>query len=265
MFRSIFGKTLYEKRWFLLAWSLGLFTMAFVTMVFFPYFKNAGFEQVIASAPESLKGLLGDASSYMTVVGYVDQQVFALRMPMLTIVMAVALFVSVGVADEDRGTLETLLALPVSRTKVFLQKLFAGAVISAVASVFIALGVWATFGIIHGSMSISSLAQATLGCWLLTMVFGVLTYAIGAATGKRGLTIGVASAVAFVSYLVTSLAPAVDKLDQVQKASVFYYYNTPSIAQHGLQIRNVSVLVGITVVLSVVSLLAFRHRDLVRD
>lgn len=265
MLKNIFRKTVYQKRWTLLAWMAGLFSMTFFTMIFFPYLKNSGFDQLSMNAPKSLQGLLGDASSYKTVVGYVDQQIFALRLPMMTMIMAISIFVGIGVSDEDRGTLETLLALPVSRTKAFWHKFAAGAVLSAAACVAIYLAVIASFPVIHGSMSYGNLAEATFACWLISMVFGTLTYALGAATGKRGLTIGIASGIAFITYLISSMAPAVSNLNLAQKFTPFYYYNVPTVAQHGLSIRNLAVLSGSIVIMLALSLLFFRKRDLVRD
>jgi ABC-2 type transport system permease protein len=265
MLSSIFGKTFYEKRWTIAAWALGLFAMTFFTMIFYPYLKNSGFEEVVANAPKSLQNLLGNAANYKTVVGYVDQQIFALRLPMMGMIMAITIFVGIGVGDEDRGTLETLLALPVSRTKAFWQKFAAGAALTAAASVGIFIGVAASFPVIHGSMNYWNLAQATFGCWLISLAFGTLAYALGAATGKRGLTIGITSGVAFISYMVSSLAPAVDKLSVAQKFTPFYYYNIPAIAQHGLKATNLLVLGGSIALMLLLSLLFFRNRDLVRD
>lgn len=264
MFSGIFLKTLYEKRWFTLSWFVGIIVMGLITMVFFPYFSNSGFDQVVNSMPKSLEGLLGDANAYKTVAGYADAQIFALRMPMLTLIMSITLFVGLSAGDESRGTLETLLAQPVSRARVFWAKFWAGALICAVGCIGIFVGVVLSFVFIDGSMSLTRLAAACFGCWLITLVFGALAYAVGTATGRRGVTIALASIVAFVSYLITSLAPAVSKLDFAQHFSMFYYYNTPSIISSGLQLRNTGVMLGAIVILTIGSLLLFKNRDIVR-
>lgn len=264
MFSGIFLKTLYEKRWFTVAWFVGVIVMGLITMVFFPYFANAGFDQVVNSMPKSLEGLLGDANAYKTVAGYADAQIFALRMPMLTLIMSITLFVGLSAGDESRGTLETLLAQPVSRARVFWAKFWAGSLISAVVCAGISIGVVLSFIFIDGSMSLTRLMAACFGCWLITMSFGALAYATGTATGRRGITIALASIIGFVSYLITSLAPAVSKLDFAQYFSPFYYYNTPSIISSGLQFRNIAVMAGVIIVLTIGSLLFFKNRDLVR-
>lgn len=265
MLNSVFAKTFYEKRWVLAAWVVAIFAMTLLTMVFFPYFKNAGFEEVVANAPKSIQGLLGSAANYKTVQGYVDQQIFALRLPLLLIVMNITLYVGIGVGDEDRGVLEPLLSQPVTRAQVFWQKLAAGAVITGIASLAIILAVIASYPSIHGSMDSLRLIEATFGCWLVSFFFGALTYSIGTATGKRGLTIAVGSGLAFFTYLISSMAPAVQQLQTANKFTPFYYYNSPSIAMHGITISHLLVLVASIAALLVVSLVIFRRRDLIRD
>jgi ABC-2 type transport system permease protein len=265
MFKNVLTKTLYEKRWMLLAWSLGMFAMTLFTMIFYPYLKNSGFDEIARTAPKSLQKLLGDSLAYKTVPGYVGQQIFALRMPLMAIIMAVAVFSSASAGDENRGTLETLLAQPIARGQVFWQRFIAGTLLVGVACATIALAVLVSFPIIHGSMSLGRLAEATFGCWLISMVFGAITYAVGAATGRKGLTIGFASGLAFMSYLVSSLAPAVDKLDFAQKITPFYYYNTPVIADQGLQAKNVLLLLAVIAVTIMAGYSVFVRRDLVRE
>lgn len=265
MLSNVFQKTVYEKRWFVLSWSLGIIAMTLLTMVFYPYFKDAGFDELINSLPKSFEGLLGEASNYRTVGGYVGEQIFAMRLPMLVLIMTITLFTSIGVGDENRGNLETLLAQPISRATVYWHKFLAASLITAIACLAIFIAVCLSFISIHDTMSLGRLAEATFACWLLGVGVGAFTYAIGAISGRRSLTIGIASGVTFLSFLISSMAPAVEGLKQAQKASIFYYYNTPAVAQHGLQLRNTVVLMGIILLFALVGLFVFQRRDLVRD
>lgn len=264
MFSSIFSKTFYEKRWVMVAWFVGMMFMAWLTMIFYPVLKTS-FGTTLSNIPQSLQTVLGNANSYKTVPGYVSTQIFALRMPMFALVMAISIFIGLSAGDEERGTLESLLAQPVSRAQVFWHKFGAGAALTAVASVGIWLGVVASFPFIHGTMSLWDLALASFACWLVGLAFGAITYGLGALLGRKGLAIGIASALAFFSYLLTSLAPSVDKLQQVQKVSLFYYYNTPEVATNGLRLTNILVLLAVIIIFCVLGLFVFRHRDLRRD
>ena len=263
MFSSIIAKILYQKRWMILFWSIGIIAMTVLTLSFYPSFaQNGAFDQLYKNIPKSLQGLVGDTASLKTIPGYIGQQIFALRLPLLTLILAIVLFIGLTAGDESEGTMQTLLAQPASRSRVLLEKLLAGAVIVTIASLAIMAGVFIGLLAIHNSFSLIRLIEAAFGCWLLTMFFGVFALLIGSATGKKGIASGVASGVAFTSYLVTSLAPSVSKLEPLQKFSPFHYYLNPSIAEHGLQISNVVVLVGAIVGMVIIALIIFERRDI---
>ncbi len=128
----------------------------------------------------------------------------------------------------------------------------------------VALWLGTVAGIVMVGMEISLLrvAEVTLSAGLLGMAFGSLALAVGCATGKRSLSMGVTSAVAVLAYFWNALAPAVDALEPSRKVSPFYYYNGTDPLSNGLDPGHVAVLVGITVVLLVLGVFAFRRRDL---
>ena len=260
MLRNIFLKTLYEKRWSTLGWGIGIIALTMMTTLFFPTFKKA-FGESLNEIPESMKAFIGDASTYQTLGGYVDVQVIA-QMVFLTIIMAVILGSGLIAGDEGAGTLQSLLAQPVKRTKVFIQKYCALLVISLVATSLIFIAVFASGVLINESMDWWRMAQATFGMWLISVVFGVAAFAIGAITGKRALAGSLVGMVAFVSYIITSLAVTVEALKIPNKLSPFYYFNTPSIIKYGIDWGNMAVLVSIIGILSVISYIWFSKRDI---
>jgi len=262
MFKNIFLKTLHEKRWMMLFWSLGVVAMAMLMMAFYHSFSAGGFDEVLKNLPKSFQGLVGNVADLKTVSGYVSQEVFALRIPLLTLIMGVVLFTALVAGDESQGTLQTLLAQPVSRLRVFIEKYLAALVISFVICFGAFVGVLLGLILIHEHMSWLHLFESVVGVWLLTLVFGTFGFALGAITGKRGLTGSLTGLVTFGTYLITSFAPNVAGLKNVEKLSPFHYYNNPGIAQHGLQTHNVVVMVALIVVPLVVGAVVFQRRDI---
>lgn len=260
MFKTVLRKTLYEKRWMLLAWSVGVFAMTFFTVVLFPNFRE--FDQLAEDLPESLRSLLGSAESYRTIAGYVGQQIYGPQIPIFTIIMSIVLFVGISAGDEDQGILQNLLSQPVSRIRVFLEKAGAAFIILGAACLAIAAGVLIPLVIINESMSLVRLLEATIAVWLITIGFGVVAYGVAMATGKKGLAIGVASGYAFACFLVASLAPSVKLLRPVEKFSLFYYYDGAQVPVSGLEWQNVIIMVGFCVITLATSLFLFRRRDL---
>ena len=89
MFRNIYLKTLYEKRWGTLWWTLGGFAMSLLTVAFYPVLRDT-LGKSLQEVPEEMRALLGDASVYKTITGFVDLQVFD-QMNLLPIILAVIL------------------------------------------------------------------------------------------------------------------------------------------------------------------------------
>lgn len=262
MLRTILGKTLYEKRWSTAIWTLSFFAMILLIMVFFPTLKDS-FGAALKDVPESLQGLIGNAADYQNINGYIDIQVIG-QMVFLTIILGVILGTGLLAGEENSGTLHTLLAQPVSRTRVYIEKYIAITLILLVAS----LGLFA--GIVAGAIPIGELDNldisravlATGMIWLLTLLFATLSYAIGAITGKRGIAGIVTGFYAFATYVLTSLAASTSSLDKVNYISPFHYFNQPSIMKTGLDLGNVAVLGSAVIVLFIVGLIIFRRRNI---
>lgn len=262
MFKSVFTKTIYEKRWLMLFWCIGVVAMALLMMGFYHSFSGGSFDQTLKNLPKSVQGLVGNLASLKTVPGYVSQEVFALRIPMLTLIMGIVLFSDLLAGNEGSGTLQTLLAQPVSRSRVLLSKFFAGLFVSLVICLSSVIGVLLGLLMIHEHISLWHLVQSAVGVWLLTVLFGTIGFALGAITGKKGLSGSLAGLAAFSTYLLSSFVGSVSGIAAVEKLSPFHYYNHPSIAEFGLKTNYLIITISVVVVLLVVSIIVFRKRDI---
>jgi ABC-2 type transport system permease protein len=262
MLRSIFLKTLYEKRMYTLFWSIGMFLMVLLTMSIYPSFaQDGGLIDAFANVPEALKGIIGDLAAQKTIPGFIDQQILAFRMPLFMIIFSIILFNSLIAGDESEGTLQTLLVQPVSRLRALLEKLSAGLVLTALASLATALGILAGLGMIGESFSLVRLLAATFNLWLMSVCFGMFVLTIGAITGKKGLASGIASLFAFANYFITSLAPSVKSLQPFEKFTLIHYYNEPQVAVHGFDGMALLLLGAFCIILLAAGAIVFNKRD----
>lgn len=260
MYKSIFFKTIYEKRWGVLGWSLTIFTFMLFVVVLFPTFKDT-FGASMENMPESLKTILGERIDYQRIEGFVEIQGF-MQMVFLTFVYGIILFTGLIAGEEGEGTLQTLLAQPVSRSRVYLEKLLAGTAILGIVSLAMAIAVFLGVAIIDESISFVRVLQATFMQWLVAMVLSMLGYAIGAATGRRGLAGAIAGLFAFISYTVTALAVTITALRIVNYVSPFRYFNNTHILSTGLHMNNVIVLAVVCLILAVLGWVIFIKRDI---
>lgn len=261
MFRSIFLKTLYDKRWFLLGWSAGTVAMTGVAAAFYPIMADS-VGDLFKAAPAGLESIIGSVADYSTYEGYTGAATFGIRAVIIFAAMAIILGLSIGVSEENNRRLYQLLAQPVSRASVILQKWLAGLVVltGVLASVFIGLAV---ITMLVGEDVPYDVLAAMSGMSLLytAMVFS-LTFGLGMAFGRRGPVIFVVAVWLVMSLLIDSFAAQVDWVADVSWLSALDYYDTAEVADKAIDWVDIAVLSGISITSVVVALVAFSRRDI---
>lgn len=260
MLRTIFLKTLYEKRWMLLWWTLSSVALTIFIVLFFPTLKDS-FGQAVKDIPESMRSLIGSVEDYQLLGGYLTVQVFQ-QMIFLPIILGVILATGLLAGDENEGTLQTLITHPVSRSQVYLHKLAASATIVGIVTFGFFVGSWIGALFIHESVDVWRLFQATWMAWLVSMAITLAGFALAASTGKRGLAGSLAGAYAFVMYVISSLVESVKVLRPVDYLSPFHYFLHPSPLKAAFDFGDMFVLLAASVVFIVLGYIVFIRRDI---
>jgi beta-exotoxin I transport system permease protein len=265
MLRNIALKSLRDIRRGFLWWSLGFIGfVALIVSVYPTVHSNPGLNKLAEDYPEALQAFIafGGVVDYSTAAGYLGIELFSLMVPLLLLVAAIGTGAGTIAGEEERGTLELLLANPVSRTKVVLEKAVALALEVAGLGVVLWLALWV--GALAADMDISAghLGAATLSAVLLALAYGAIAILLGAATGRGALAIGGTAAAAVAAYLVNGLAPLVHALEVPQKLSPFYHYAAGDPLRHGLAIEHALLLAAIAVTATAIAPFLFRRRDL---
>ncbi len=260
MFINTFTKTLYTKRFMMLAWVIGIVALVVFTMIFFPTLSKS-FGESLKNVPDSLKSFVGDSNTYSTIAGYTDLQIF-IQLESMLLIFGIILFTGLLAGDETDGTLQTLLAQPINRGRVYVEKLLSGMVLLACASASILVGVVVGLLLIHEHLGIVRLLESTLATWLITLVFCAIGYTLGAATGKRGLSGGLAGVIAFTSFIISSLADSVKGLRIVDRFSPFHYFDKPGILVSGPRWSDMLILALVSIVTLTIGYFMFTRRDI---
>jgi ABC-2 type transport system permease protein len=194
--------------------------------------------------------------------GYLTSQAFGWLVPLLTLVLGIGIGAAAVAGEEEAGTMDLLLALPITRTSVVLQKLGSMVVLLMVLGLAIFAGT--ALGAVSVDMDLSTvnLAAASFSGALLGLVFGTLALAIGAATGRRGTSLGVSSGDALVAFLIQTLAPIVGWLEPFHPLTPFYYNAESQPLVNGLHWGHAGVLLGLSGLFVLIALVTFRRRDI---
>lgn len=265
MLRNVFLKSLRDVGRAFFWWSLGLVGLVALMVSVYPSVRdNEALNKLVNDYPAALKGFVafGGEIDYVSAAGYLGSELFSLMVPLLLLVAAIGAGARAIAGEEERGTLDLLLAQPMSRRRVALEKL------AALMAEIVGLGIVLFAALEVGSravaldISAAHLAAATTAAVLLAISFGAVAFLLGAATGHRGRASGIAAALAVASYVLNGLAPLVGALEPLQRVSLFYHYAASDPLREGLATSHVSVLLGVAILAAALALLAFDRRDL---
>ncbi len=167
----------------------------------------------------------------------------------------------ISASEEADGRMQSLLSFPVSRTKVYFQKWAAAnlVVIGITLSAMIALV--PALLIINETADYTRVLESVFSLALINIAYGMVAFAVAMATGSKAYAILIGAGYAVASLFITSLAPAVDKLQTIDKLSLLHYYNSPQIMTNGLNGKYTLVIIVAILVLTVIGWLGFIRRD----
>jgi ABC-2 type transport system permease protein len=157
--------------------------------------------------------------------------------------------------------LELLIAQPVTRTRVLLQRAVALFIATAVGGIAVFVSILAIRGPVELDLDVSNIAVTSLNLALLGAVFGTLALLVGGFVGRRGLVIGVSAVIAVGAYLANGLAPQVDGLAWLQNLSPFYWFNGTATLRDGIDLPKTLLLAGVSLLFVAIGAVAFNRRD----
>jgi ABC-2 type transport system permease protein len=237
MLLSIARKTLRDYRRAILGWGLGLAALTLMQLAVYPSVRSQGstMRDLINSYPSALKAMFGmEGVDFTSGPGYLSTETFSLLAPLMLIGLGIALGAGAIAGEEENGTLDLLMASPVSRGRMLAGKaLGALAALVTVAAGFYLTVLAAASGYGMG-VGAGPLAQATGAVLLLAIACGAVAFLAGAATGKRGAAIGAGAGFAVVSYFIDSLAGITAAVRPWRVVSIFHQASATGALQGGL-------------------------------
>lgn len=262
MLSSVFLKTLREQFRPILFWGLGIGLFIVLLSTVFPSVKEsaADFDKYLENLPPAFKTIIGE-SSYSTPEGYFNSEFFSITLPLVFMIFALIFATGAILGEESKGTLQLLLANPIPRWRIVIEK-FAAMVISIAVIVLIC---WEAFFLgarfINVELNYINVLLALVSVGLLATLFGSFAFALSGFSKSRGLVVGLSSLAIAASFFLNALAPMVEPIKNLQKISPFYLYNHNNPLFNGLLWKDVLIFVIVTLILLVLGIWGFSRRD----
>jgi ABC-2 type transport system permease protein len=257
-------QALRERLRSLIWWALGVAALVLLTVAFYPSIRDdTAINEYVKDLPESLRGLFaGGELDIASPAGYLNSQIYALMAPLVFLVFAVGAGAGAVAGEEERGTLDFLLAHPLRRRDYAVQRFVALAALVAALSVVLLATTWLSSLAVDLEIGFGRIVAATVSVGLLAVLFGTLALAAGSVRPGRARAIAVAAGVAVAAWLLDGLGQAVDFLEPWRRLSPYYQAIGRNPLREGALWSSWALLAAATAVLAAVAALGLERRDL---
>jgi len=260
MFRSIWSKSLRDYRVAILAWGLGLALFAAIDFA-----ESTPTMLAVFGSLAQLFRFLGDPYQIQTPEGFITWRIMELFVPLLLSFWPILAGARLVRGEEERGTMDVLLATPQSRMRLLLSKIGALVIALLLIALLFALGIVAGEARLGAHVDGVRALLAGLNLSLLAFFFSMVALLISQFTTSRAVSAGWVSGLLLLSVLLDSTGRLLNG-SWVQYLSPFYYYNLnrPLIPSFPDQPLAAVLLASLAVLCAGVSLVLFARRDIGR-
>ena len=245
-------------------WTIAICIMIALYMAIYPSIKDSAkaLDEYMKNLPEAFKKAFIGGEDYTSPIGYISSEVYTQMFPILFLFFSIGFGSGAIAGEEEKGTLDIILANPIKRSRIILEKFGAMAVSLLILCTIVVFSLYIGIQFVGIELEFLKIVAITFSLFLLSLNFGALALLLGAFTGSRGIAIGATTAIAILAFFVNALAPIADWLEKFQKFSPFYHYTANDPLRNGLDPGSVIFFISIAVAFLILSIAAFEKRDL---
>lgn len=223
---------------------------------------NVDFERLMQSYPEALREAFG-VEAIGTIEGFLAGELYNFVWVLLLGVYFAYRAGGMIAADIERGRMDLLLSLPISRARLLVEKYASLIVPITVVNIVTGIAVYAGTVVIGHAIDPVAIVMVhllsipyLLACAAIGLVFSVVL-------DRADIAQRAALGALFVLYLVESLATSTEQFEALKYLSPTYYYApTDVLVRESYAVVDTAILGGMAVGLLFCSYLLFKNRDI---
>ena len=266
MIGSVFLETLKTTWKQMVYWGVGLAAMALLVVIMVPLFNMQDMRNLLESFPPVILAMIGvgqELEIFATNEGFVAIGFFG-KSALIFAVYPVVMGMRVTANEEDSGTMDVLLSLPVERARVVIEKFVAYGLSCVGVVLLIYLGLH--LGVFLGGVELDVLRLAEVTFYLIPLMVFIMaaTVLIAALVRRRTVALGIVTAFVIASYMLQTIGLAAEGTvaESIGVVSFLTYYNAGDILSQGFIWPHIAGFVIASAVLLAASLYRYERRDI---
>lgn len=259
----MFWRALKDLRWTVFWYAVGLIVYGLLILSVYPTVRDNAEQmgQLIGAFPKPIMEAFG-ATNMTSLAGFVGGKFLNVMWPLIMSVFLIMAGTGLVAREVERGTIELLLSVPESRTRLFAAKLCAfliGILVLVSATVgSLALGAV----LVDASLAFENLLS--LGAVLAAFSVAVAGYSVllSSFSKDRGKPAGIAAGITIVFYLAWVVSGLSEDWEWLENVSIFTAFDPQRALQSGqVDATHIAALLAIGLFCVIVALVVFRRRD----
>jgi len=260
MLISLLRKELRDLRAQTIAWSTGLGALLVLVLAVYPSISEV-YADMIEQLPEQWLAFVGEGVNLNTLEGYLQAEVFSF-LPIVLAIFAVLIGTATLVGEESKGTLDLLLAQPITRVRLATTKLAGLVIVLGIVTAVLLVVFWVMVPLMGLEASGAKATAAFVLLWPFSVGIAFLALLLSQLLPNRALAGTLTAAVIIAGYVLDSLAPSVSWLQPGRPVYVTAYFQGGNLLGAGIQWAYLGVLAGFVFTGAFAALWLFSRRDL---
>ena len=246
-------------------WSLGIVALVVIQLAVYPTIRSSAsdWSTLTEQLPDAIKKIFR-LDDYSSERGYLTTELLSFTLPFVVMGLGSTWGARIATEDEETGTAEIILTLPISRQEYVSSRLIAaGSVL-----LFALLGFFLTLVIgtrlLSLSIPIHQYLSATFSLFCIGALMLGISASIGALTGKRTTALGITMAIAIALFVLYSLGPLVEVIDKTTPMNPMQWTIGSRPLFDGTSLGYTAAVVAVSIPFLIATFIFFNRRDLAR-
>ena len=263
---TIILRTIKDRKISLIIYCLAAALFVWMYVAMYPTILNDAedFQAAFDSYPKEMFEIFGiEDLSFDTLEKFLAMEHYSIIFPLMLFFFLISIAGGALAGEIDKGTIENILAKPISRLKLFFSRYFAGI---AALLVFAAANVFSAIPLAH-LHNVDYTGKNFLYVYAISLLFGwaifSIAYMFSAMFSEKSKVYMFSGGLFLLMYVANIASTLIEKLENLQYVSFFYYYDyNKAIIDASIDWLPITVFAGTAIVCTIIGALKYHKRDI---